>query len=236
MNPAAVNLATELPGGRTVGLDVSVAEGLCAGVVMVTDVTIAEVAAVWAALDEMAEQWRAEYGGTKPGQITPLQEARRLYRSFGMEPTRHRPSSEALLRRVLKDKPLYHINNAVDVCNLASLTFLLPIGMYDLERIAGDVVLRLGREGEQYAGIRKGDVHLQGRLGLFDAEGGFGSPTSDSTRTCVGESTRQLLAVVMATADYRQAAMAAHCDLLGSLFARHCGGRLQHQSVLGGQA
>ena len=153
-----------------------------------------------------------------------------------MEPTRHRPSSEALLRRLLQGKGLYRLGSLVDTCNLASLTFLLPIGMYDLARIRGDVVLRTGAPGEEYAGIRKGPVHLEGRLGLFDDEGPFGSPTSDSARTSTSADTRTVLAVVMATGAYPAAAMAEHLVVFGDLFAAHCGGRTVLTAVLGGSS
>ncbi|MBU1072476.1 hypothetical protein KKG45_04440 [bacterium] len=168
---------------------------------------------------------RELYGGLLPSEIAPLQEARTLYKSVGIQPTRTRPSSEALLRRILKGGELYAINNAVDVCNLASLEFLLPIGLYDLSRIRGDVTFRLGRAGEEYPGIRKGPVHLTGRLGLFDDEGPFGSPTSDSLRTAVTGDTDSLLVAVMATSSYPRARMREHVARFVDLTTTHCGGR-----------
>ena len=137
------------------------------------------------------------------------------------------------MRRVLKGQDLYRINNAVDACNLASLRFLLPIGMYDLDRVDGDVMLRVGKAGEEYPGIRKGPVHLEGRLGLFDATGPFGSPTSDSARTSVSDATRRILAVVMATHDYPDADMARNLGFFSKLFVRHCRATERRQAVLG---
>lgn len=222
-----------LPDGRTVALDGSVRGRLLAGVLVSEGVTVGEAPAVWDETAAVAERLRAAHAGRVPSEIPDLAEARDLYKAFGMEPSRHRPSSEALLRRVLKDKPLYRISSAVDACNLASLSFLLPIGMYDLDRIRGDVVLRTGRAGEEYPGIRKGPVHLAGRLGLFDEAGGFGSPTSDSARTCVDATTRRLLAVIMATAAYPPSRMQANVDLLADLFVRHCGGSTTGHGLVG---
>ena len=133
---------------------------------------------------------------------------------------------------MLKGGDLYALSNAVDVCNLASLEFLLPIGLYDLAKIRGDATLRLGREGEAYPGIRKGEVHLTGRLGLFDDEGPFGSPTSDSLRTCVDDGTTILLAVIMATDAYDRAALQAHVDRFSELTTAHCGGGLAASGLL----
>lgn len=223
-----------LPDGRTLGLDDSTRDRVRAAVVLLGDVEVREEPAVWDEVETVAAAYREQFRGLQPSEIEPLGEARRLYKSFGMDPSRHRPSSEALLRRILNDKGLYRLNNAVDACNLASLTFLLPIGMYDVDRVEGDVTLRAGRAGEQYPGIRKGPVHLEGRLGLFDAAGGFGSPTSDSARTAVGDDTTRILAVIMATASYDPGHLQRHADRFGSLFGGHCNATVEFTGLLGG--
>ena len=123
---------------------------------------------------------------------------RTMYKRVGIDPTKRRPSSEALLRRVRKGEGLPRINSMVDVCNWCSLEFQLPYGLYDAAHIEGDVVLRLGVEGESYAGIRKDDVHVGGRITLADGRGPFGNPTSDSARTMVTAATTRALVVVFA--------------------------------------
>lgn len=123
---------------------------------------------------------------------------RAMYRRVGIDPTKTRPSSEALLRRVTKGDALPRINSMVDVCNWCSLEFQLPYGLYDAAHIEGDVELRLGRDGESYPGIRKDDVHVAGRITLADRIGPFGNPTSDSARTMVTTSTTKALLVVFA--------------------------------------
>jgi DNA/RNA-binding domain of Phe-tRNA-synthetase-like protein len=123
---------------------------------------------------------------------------RAMYKQVGIDPTKRRPSSEALLRRVIKGEPLPRVNSVVDVCNWCSVEFQLPYGLYDADRIEGDVVLRLGREAESYPGIRKDDVHVAGRITLADALGPFGNPTSDSARTMVTTVTTRVLLVVFA--------------------------------------
>jgi len=150
------------------GIDREAADRLSCGVLVLDPVVVRDEPAVAAATEERARALRERYEGRLPSEIPGLAEGRTLYKSFGMDPSRHRPSSEALLRRVLKGRSLYRISNLVDTCNLCSLEFLLPVGMYDLDLVQGDVTLRTGREGEEYPGIRKGPVHLDGRLGLFD--------------------------------------------------------------------
>jgi DNA/RNA-binding domain of Phe-tRNA-synthetase-like protein len=133
---------------------------------------------------------------------------RTMYKRVGLDPTKTRPSSEALLRRVRKGDPLPRINALVDVCNWCSLEFQLPYGLYDAGRVEGDVELRLGREGESYPGIRKDAVHVAGRLTLADARGPFGNPTSDSARTMVTTSTVSAVVVVFAPVEIDAARLA----------------------------
>jgi len=123
---------------------------------------------------------------------------RSMYKRVGLDPTKTRPSSEALLRRVRKGDPLPRINSLVDICNWCSLEFQLPYGLYDAAHVEGAIELRLGREGESYPGIRKDDVHVGGRLTLADARGPFGNPTSDSARTMVTMATVSAIVVVFA--------------------------------------
>jgi DNA/RNA-binding domain of Phe-tRNA-synthetase-like protein len=123
---------------------------------------------------------------------------RTMYKRVGLDPTKTRPSSEALLRRVRKGDPLPRINTLVDVCNWCSLEFQLPYGLYDAAHVDGDIELRRGREGESYPGIRKDEVNVAGRLTLADARGPFGNPTSDSARTMVTTATVSAIVVVFA--------------------------------------
>jgi DNA/RNA-binding domain of Phe-tRNA-synthetase-like protein len=138
---------------------------------------------------------------------------RAMYKRVGIDPTKRRPSSEALLRRVRKGEKLPRINSMVDVCNWCSLEFQLPYGLYDAEHIEGDVVLRIGREGESYPGIRKDEVHVGGRITLVDRCGPFGNPTSDSARTMVTTSTTRALVVVFAPAALGQARLVEVLDV-----------------------
>ena len=144
-------------------------------------------------LDDALASAEAEVRASPPDTFTAV---RMMYKRVGIDPTRRRPSSEALLRRVRKGEPLPRINAMVDVCNWCSLESQLPFGLYDASRIEGDVVLRLGAPGESYAGIRKDDVHVAGRITLADRLGPFGNPSSDSARTMVTTATTRALVVV----------------------------------------
>lgn len=125
---------------------------------------------------------------------------RAMFRSWGLDPSKYRPSSEALLRRVAQGKGLYQISNIVDIVNLGSIETAWPYGCYDRERIDPPVTMRLGARGEKYEGIGRRVWHLEGRPVLADAGGPFGSPISDSTRTMITAETRSLLATIFAPA------------------------------------
>ena len=128
--------------------------------------------------------------------------ARKLYHSIGMDPTKKRPSSEALLRRVILQKPMYKINSVVDISNLCSLRFLLPIGLYDSDKINGNIIFRLGVQGEGYEGINKGRINVENRLTIADDIAPFGNPSSDSSRTMITLQSKNVLFVIYAPYNY----------------------------------
>jgi len=171
----------------------------------------------------VAERSVERHAGHEPAAIASLQPARELYRAFGIDPTKTRPSSESLLRRVLKGQPLPRINSAVDLCNVLSLGFLLPIGLYDAREIDGPVELRAGRPGESYPGIRKEQVHLAGRPVLADRRGAFGNPTSDSLRTAVAEFTTALWMVIFGPQSLPGSTMEVHVLAAREAIERHLG-------------
>jgi DNA/RNA-binding domain of Phe-tRNA-synthetase-like protein len=127
----------------------------------------------------------------------PIVVTRRGYKALGKDPARYRGSAEALLRRVISGKGLPQINAVVDVINLVSLESRLPIGLYDLAHVRGDVVFRAGRPGETYKGIGKYDLNLESLPLFADADGPHGSATSDSERTMVTAETSKVLAIIV---------------------------------------
>ena len=157
---------------------------------------------------------------------------RTMYKRVGLDPTKTRPSSEALLRRVRRGDQLPRINSMVDVCNWCSLEFQLPYGLYDAAHLNGDVELRLGRDGEAYPGIRKDDVHVDGRITLADATGPFGNPTSDSARTMVTSATTRALLVVFAPRDVDARRLAVVLDSTSSRMSEFTGCREGSREIL----
>ena len=148
----------------------------------------------------LAQELAGELAGTTVGDLPVISEVRRAFRALGKDPSRYRPSSEALLRRVAQGKGLFNVNNLVDTNNLISLTSRFPAGAYDLARLEGafetGIDLQVGRDGETYEAIARGPFNLANLPVLCDRIGPFGSPTSDSARTMVTADCRDALLVL----------------------------------------
>lgn len=170
------------------------------------------------------EDFRRRYPGASSGDVPGVEDARGLYKAVGLDPTKTRPSNEALLRRVLKGEALYTVNTLVDALNLSSLREQVPFGLYDLDRVEPPVVLRRGAAGESYEGIRKGPVNVDGRPVLVDARGPFGNPTSDSARTMITAATRRALVIAFAPATCAAARLDGIVERTAAALVRYNGG------------
>lgn len=188
--------------------------------------------ALTAEVERVSADFRARYGGGRSAEVPGAADARSLYKALGIDPTKTRPSNEALLRRVLKGESLYRINTLVDALNLCSLREQLSFGLYDLQQVRPPVVLRRGAPGESYEGIRKGPVNVEARPVLVDTVGPFGNPTSDSARTCVSVATRDALVVVYAPAGFGRARVERVLDATRDTLTHFCGGAEDGRTVL----
>jgi DNA/RNA-binding domain of Phe-tRNA-synthetase-like protein len=169
------------------------------GVVEADDVRFALVDESLAAfMDEICERKRREFTVESLADAEPTRAVRAMFRAWGVDPSKYRPSSEALLRRVVQGKGLYRVSNLVDIGNLGSIETGWPYGCYDRSRVAPPIVFRHGAPGESYEGIGKRTWHLEGRPVLADAQGPFGSPISDSTRSMIAEGAQDALVVIYA--------------------------------------
>lgn len=149
---------------------------------------------------EIADEEKAVRETVKLEQINkwlPIQATRQAYKRLGKDPNRYRPSSEALRRCILRGLPLYKVDTLVDLINLVSIRSGYSIGGFDVDKIAGgSLVLGVGREGEIYHGIGRGELNIAGLPVYRDAVGGIGTPTSDEERTKIGLDTTHLLMII----------------------------------------
>jgi len=213
------------PGARApiaLALDPELADRVRAGSVFASPVAVGPIGTgLEQEIEAIGDDLRERFDGLAPARIPDLAPAREFYRGFGIDPTKTRPSSEALLRRVLRKLPFPRILNAVDLGNLLALRFMLPIGLYDSAKIEGPVTLRTGRPDESYPGIRRDEIHLHGRPVLVDRNGPFGNPTADSLRTSVDTATRSLWLVLFAPTSFPEARFLEHLETAGASMALH---------------
>ena len=122
---------------------------------------------------------------------------REAYKRCGKDPSRYRPSAEALRRRLMRGLALYQIDTLVDLINLVSLRTGYSIGGFDADKIQGtNLVLGIGRADEAFEGIGRGVLNIEGLPVYRDLTGGIGTPTSDNERTKMDIETRHILAII----------------------------------------
>ncbi|QCR33700.1 B3/4 domain-containing protein [Lysinibacillus sp. SGAir0095] len=124
-----------------------------------------------------------------------IAEWRTVWKSFGADPNRYRHSAESLMRRIAKQNYLTPFHSAVDINNFFSLQYEIPIGIYDIEKLVGDIEITLGTEQTGYDGLNGRFNSLNHILYSKDQEGAFGSPFVDSVRTAVTEETSHALQI-----------------------------------------
>lgn len=184
---------------------------------------------LWKDIDTLGEEFRNKLTVDTLKEISGIAVTRHIYRICGKDPSRYRPASEALIRRILQGKALYQINTLVDLINLASMKYGYSIGGFDADKIIGDTLkLGIGKEGEPYKGIGRGTINIQGLPVYRDDFGGVGTPTSDNERTKITINTTHLLVLingydgneelVKQNAEYIQQLLKRFCESNGGSF------------------
>lgn len=174
-------------------------------------------------MDDVCDRTRREFTVESLAEAQPTRAVRAMFRAWDIDPSKYRPSSEALLRRVVQGKGLYRVSNVVDIGNVGSIETGWPFGCYDRARIHSPVIFRHGAAGERYEGIGKRVWHLDRRPVLADTEGPFGSPISDSTRTMITEAARDVLIVIYVPAGASPASIEVATARLGERLAQFAG-------------
>ena len=151
---------------------------------------------LWKEITEVETHIRTTCKLEDINKFPPIQATRQAYKRLGKDPNRYRPSAEALRRRILRELPLYKIDTLVDIINLLSIQSGYSIGGCDAGKIDGDLVLGVGREGEIYHGIGRGELNIAGLPVYRDNQGGVGTPTSDEERTKIDMNTGKLLMII----------------------------------------
>ncbi|MDD2995745.1 MAG: phenylalanine--tRNA ligase beta subunit-related protein [Paludibacter sp.] len=150
--------------------------------------------------DEMASLetgFRQDYTLDQLNKRPAILATRLAYKALGKEPGRYRPSAEALCRRILREIPLYRVDTLVDIINIVSVKTGFSIGAFDMSKIEGEkLTLGVGKAGEDFEAIGRGQLNIEGLPVYRDAVGGIGTPTSDNERTKITATTQQLLVII----------------------------------------
>ncbi len=153
--------------------------------------------ALWNEIQLAAGEIRAAMPMDQVNKRPAIAATRAAYKALGKEPNRYRPSAEALCRRCVKGMELYRTLAIIDLINLVSIKTGHSIGGFDRDAIVGDdLTLGVGREGEPYEAIGRGQLNIACLPVFRDAVGGVGTPTSDNDRTKLSEDTRRLLMTI----------------------------------------
>ncbi|WP_342514507.1 phenylalanine--tRNA ligase beta subunit-related protein [Sporosarcina sp. FSL K6-1522] len=165
-----------------------------------------------------------------------IHEWRTVWKALGADPNRYRHSTEALMRRIKKQNYIQPFHTAVDLNNFFSLQHEIPAGIYDVEKIVGNIHVSSGKEADGYDGLNGRFNSLQNIVLLKDNYSPFGSPFVDSIRTSVTEETTDALHVffIRPSMDAREAfELTTAC---GSMFTSISGGDVHSYVLHEGQA
>lgn len=177
---------------------------------------------LWQEIHALGEELRSSLTTESLKKLSGIAATRRVYKACGKDPSRYRPASEALIRRMLQGKELYQIDTLVDLINLASIKFGYSIGGFDANKFVGDTLtLGVGKTGEPYEGIGRGMLNIEGLPVYRDAVGGVGTPTSDNERTKITLSTTRLCVLINGY-DGNEKQVRANADYILHLLRYYC--------------
>ena len=125
-----------------------------------------------------------------------IQGLRTLYKSWKIDPSRYRPSPERILRKLTSGKDFSFINNIVDIANIVSVSYRIPVSLYDLTNVKGNLIIKKCESEGTYTGITGMEIGTKDKVLIFDDIGPLGSPTTDAERAKITESTDKLIFLV----------------------------------------
>ncbi len=153
-------------------------------------------AGLWEEIDTFYTYFSSSHKMGEINQRPAIYATRQVYKKLGKDPNRYRPSAEALCRRIVKGQELYRIDTLVDLINLISLKTGYSIGGFDNSKIQGNLILGVGKAGEQFEAIGRGPLNIEGLPVYRDQVGGIGTPSSDEERTKITSHTTHLLMLI----------------------------------------
>ena len=153
-----------------------------------------------------------------------INEWRKLWKSLGADPNRYRHSAESLMRRIAKQNYLTPFHSSVDLNNFFSLQYEIPIGIYDVAKLKGDIEIGIGNEETGYEGLNGRFNTLNNILFSHDEIGPFGSPFVDSIRTAVTEETCEAIQLFYLRPSFDESECQQLLSSAGNMFSQVHGG------------
>lgn len=176
---------------------------------------------LWDEINALGEKYRDTLTTESLKEMSGIAATRKVYRACGKDPSRYRPASEALIRRMLQGKQLYQRDTLVDLVNLASIAFGYSIGGFDADKFEGNTLtLGVGKAGEPYEGIGRGNINIEGLPVYRDSLGGVGTPTSDNERTKMMSDTSHLVVLINGY-DGNEQQVRANAEYIQSLLKKY---------------
>lgn len=177
---------------------------------------------LWDEINLLGEKYKDTLTTESLKEMSGIAATRKVYRVCGKDPSRYRPASEALIRRMLQGKQLYQRDTLVDLVNLASIAFGYSIGGFDADKFEGETLtLGIGKAGEPYEGIGRGNINIEGLPVYRDRLGGVGTPTSDNERTKMMSDTSHLVVLINGY-DGNEQQVRANAEYIQSLLKKYC--------------
>ena len=147
--------------------------------------------------DEVIKDLMNKYQISDVVNIPKLKVSRDGYKKLGIDPSRYRLACESLVRRIVKGFDVYRINDIVDLGNILSIKTHRSVCVVDLDKIVGNILIEKGHKEDIYEGINRGLINITNMPAYKDDISYFGTPTSDTMRTAVSDTTKSILVMII---------------------------------------
>ena len=170
---------------------------LVAGAMHVSDINAAAGQSV--AVGHWIQKGRDRLAKQQESQFPEVIAWRKVYSQMGLKPSKYRSAAEALLRRLRKTGDLPRLHPLVDICNAVSVAFALPVAVFDVDKIKGNLEVCMADGSEEYLAFNGGIEHPHKGEIIFKDESGHAHARRwtfrQSKLSTVSESTRQAMII-----------------------------------------
>lgn len=182
-------------------------------------------------LREAEKQLRKQFEGVEVSEHPYIVPWREAYRKFGSKPRDFRSSIEALSRIVLKGSEIRNINKLVDLYNLISIKYILPVGGEDLNKMKGDLILGYAKGDEKYSALgeeendppKLGEVIYKDDIGVICRRWNW----READRTKLTKDTQNTILVIESLSPIPQDIAEKSTKELRELVKKFCGGNVE---------